>query len=229
LSSSPDGSLSSGGYHVCFHACPGSGCSHVSIPDDYTHCECHHVDFDSAVPDSGFKFPTFNLPEVPDSGSWSDRLGLIEPELPTLPSLPSLPPIPIPSFVLPPVLLPPIPSPSDIVPPNPDNFDLGYFAYSGGFPEFKFSAIFEDFKSELSKKIDLSAYDRLSSGGSAEHLVWNIDYNILGVRFGPFSIDLTNILSDVSTYSGVNIIRSILVFILYTLFIYFIFRMLFFT
>jgi hypothetical protein len=236
-SNSSDGSLGDGGYYSCFHGCSGASCQHVTLPDQFTHCECHHGVGSSGngngngSNDANFTFPELSIPAVPDSSGLPGRLGFSSPSLPDIPNISDLPPVYVPPplvpFEPPNVPLPPLPTDS-IVPPNPSNFSGDYFDYNGGFPEFKFEALFDDFKSVFSDKLDLSSYDRLRDGGTAERLVWNIQHEIFGVRFGPLTIDLTDIISKASSFSGVSVIRDILVFILYTLFVYFIFIMLFF-
>jgi hypothetical protein len=165
---------------------------------------------------------------MPPHSEWPDLFGLFVPQLPELPNEFEPPVIPpgLPGFTLPQSVLPGFGELS--IPESPSDFELDFFVYEGGFPIFKFESMYEKFLGEFNEKIDLSLYDSLGSGGQAEQLVWNINHTIMGVTFGPYTINFSDLISNAKSFSGIDIIRNVLVFILYTLFIYFIFRMLFF-
>jgi hypothetical protein len=210
------GSIGEGSRYICFHSCPGAGCSHIVAPLEYTHCECHHPQhehFESFITTPDFESYGLFVPELPDISSPFEP-PIIPPDLPIF----QLPNISLPGFNE--LSLPDIPGDSE--------FEFFNYSESNVFPEFKFEAMFNGFKDDFSEKIDLSVYERLGEDAQAEHLVWRINHTIMGFSFGPYDVDFSEIISQAKDFTGVSIIRAILLFILYTIFIYFILRMLFF-
>jgi hypothetical protein len=208
------GSLGEGSSYRCFHSCPGSGCSHLARPLEYTHCECHHPQHvENSITTPSFESYGLFVPELPDISSPFES-PIIPPDLPIF----HLPNISLPGFGN--LSLPDMPSDSE--------FEFFNYSEVTVFPEFKFEAMFNSFKDDFEEKIDLSVYERLGEEAQAEHLIWRINHTIMGVSFGPYNVDFSEIISQAKDFTGVSIIRAVLLFILYTIFIYFILRMLFF-
>ncbi len=201
---------------TCSHDCLGADCSCGFNPTNnktFSHCECHH-ESDSQEeeeeekwtppPDITFQPPT----DIP----------LIEPPTVNVPSLPSIPDFDD-ELELPEL-------------PDPVMNEYVYFAhrsasgaYSSRIPEFLHEKLYIELKGKLAQKIPVgwmdafqnaeSLADQGSVGAGTIDLTWRIDFEIMGMKVGPYSFNFKQYLHDYASTTMAKLIWGVLLFLLY--------------
>jgi len=96
---------------------------------------------------------------------------------------------------------------------------LQYFERSEeqfGMPKFKFEKAFNEVKDILNEKIPLDWVDTLKDpvSNTSIDLKWTIDWDFMGAKIGPHTIDLVHYIDDFATWDIARIIRFLFVFII---------------
>lgn len=109
---------------------------------------------------------------------------------------------------------------------------LQYFERSTGstFHRFKYEELFEELGKKLNEKIPTEWAWKLTNGNTSSYAVnttWRIDFQIFGLKIGPYSLDLREYVNDFATLHISRVIRLVLLFVLCVYFLLSILNLLF--